>query len=69
MIRSILSSFARSFGRTLGRTAARRLSWLAIPLLILVVIIALAEASGGGQVLSHIPAMPVTLTGVLRASR
>ena len=41
MLRSILSSFAHSYGRTLGRTAARRTAWLAIPVLIIVAIMAL----------------------------
>lgn len=48
MLKSILTSFARSYGRALGRTAARRTSWLAVPLLIVVVVLGILEVAGGG---------------------
>lgn len=43
MLKSIFTSFARSYGRSMGRTAARRTSWLAIPMLLVVVAIGLAQ--------------------------
>lgn len=48
MFRSILNSFARSYGRQMGRTAARRTNWIAIPMLILVVVLGVLEATGAG---------------------
>lgn len=60
MLRSILSSFARSFGRGLGYRAARSLSWLAIPLVIIVVIVGVIELLSGGE-LSRL-ALPIVPT-------
>lgn len=53
MLRSILSSFARSYGRQMGRTAARRTSWLAVPLLLVVVVVGVLEATGNGGMVAH----------------
>lgn len=54
MLKSILKSFAWSYGRQMGRNAARRTSWLALPLLILVVIVGLLELFGGGLGLTRL---------------
>lgn len=64
MLRSILASFARSFGRGLGYTAARRLGWLALPLLLVVGILGLLELLSGGQ-LSRLalPTVPPSILG------
>lgn len=43
MLRSILNSFARAYGRGLGYSAARKTSWLAIPILIVIVVFGVAE--------------------------
>jgi hypothetical protein len=53
MLRSILTSFARSYGRQMGRTAARRTSWLAIPLLVVVVVVGVLESTGNGGMVMH----------------
>lgn len=64
MLRSILSAFARSFGRSLGYTAARRVGWLAIPVLIIVAILGMLEISGVS--LYHIvaPGIPSVLRAI-----
>ena len=55
MLRSILNAFAHSYGRTMGRHAANRTRWLAIPMLILVIFIGLAEARVVPDVLHLLP--------------
>lgn len=51
MLNLIFRSFARGYGRKLGYIAARRTSWLAIPILIIVAIGVLAM---GGDFLSNL---------------
>lgn len=43
MFRELMRSFVRAYGRQQGYQAARKTSWLAIPLLIIVVLFGLAE--------------------------
>lgn len=63
MLKSLLSSFVRAIGRSLGYTAARRLKWLAIPLLIVVAVLGYMEVTGSGVSLHHIaaPGIPTIL--------
>lgn len=49
MLQTILRSFARAYGRSLGYSAARRTSWLALPVLVLVLVVGLVEFATGGQ--------------------
>lgn len=58
---SLLSAFARAYMRQLGRTAARRTSWLAIPVLILVALLALWQMGQHGVNLAHVvgPLLPL----------
>jgi hypothetical protein len=53
MFRSILSSFTRGYGRKMGSIAARRTSFLAVPLLVVVVVIGYLEITGGSSVVSQ----------------
>lgn len=54
MFRGLIGSFVRAYGRQLGRTAARRTSWLAIPVLILVALLGLWQLGQSGVNLVHI---------------
>lgn len=56
MLKGFLSSFVRGYGRSLGREAARQTRWLALPVLLLVVVLAVMEFTGnGGQVARMVP--------------
>ena len=54
MLKSILDSFARAYGRGLGYAAARKTSWLAIPMLIIVAVMGVAEMGGVQGVIEQV---------------
>jgi hypothetical protein len=54
MFKTILNSFARAYGKGLGYFAARSTSWLAIPLLIIVVVMGVAELGGVQGVIQQV---------------
>lgn len=48
MLKAILRSFAWGYGRSMGRKAANATSFIALPILLLVVVLGVMELSGTG---------------------